>query len=48
MIARGVISQFIQIGCHYLLDIEKNTNEVKITTLSLLEQKKNFLKEKYE
>ncbi|CAG8476740.1 881_t:CDS:1 [Ambispora leptoticha] len=44
LVSRGIISQFLQPGGHFLLDLEKDTNEIKITTLSLLEQKKNFLK----
>jgi ATP-dependent Clp protease ATP-binding subunit ClpB len=44
LVARTIISRFLQPGGCFLLDIEKGTNEVKITTLSLLDQKKVFLK----
>ena len=44
LVARTIISQFLQPGGRFLLDIEKDTNEVKITTLSLLGPKTNFLK----
>ncbi|CAG8550694.1 5520_t:CDS:1 [Paraglomus occultum] len=44
VVARTIIFQFLQPGGHFLLDVEKDTNEIKITTLSLLEQRKNFLK----
>jgi len=48
LVARGIISKFLQPGINYLLDIEKETSQIKITTLSLLENNKNLLKEKYE
>lgn len=50
LIARGVVAFFLYPGGNYLLDLEKETNKIKIITLSLLETKKNFLaeKEKYE
>lgn len=44
LVARGIISRFLQPSGRFLLDIEKGTNEIKVTTLSLLEDKKNFLK----
>ncbi|CAI2161603.1 17150_t:CDS:1 [Funneliformis geosporum] len=44
LVAQQIISQFLRPGGHFLLDIEKDTNEIKITVLSLLEQKKNLLK----
>lgn len=43
LVARGIISQLLQPGGRFLLDIEKDTEEIKITTLSLLGQKKNYL-----
>jgi len=48
LVARGIISKFLQPGINYLLDIEKETSQIKITTLSLLENNKNLLKGKYE
>lgn len=48
LVARGIISKFLQPSINYLIDIEKETSQVKITTLSLLENNKNLLKEKYE
>lgn len=48
LIARGIIFQIIQTGGNYRLDMEKETGEIKITMLSLLEQRKRLLKEKYE
>jgi len=46
LIARGVIAQTLHAGGNYLLEIEKETNEIKITVLPLLEKdKKNLLKE---
>ena len=44
LVAQQIISRFLRPGGNFLLDIEKDTNEIKITVLSLLEQKKNFLK----
>ena len=44
LVARGIVSQFLYPGGNYLLDIEKETNEIKLTTLSLLESRKNLLK----
>jgi ATP-dependent Clp protease ATP-binding subunit ClpB len=47
LIARGIITHFLQVGGSYLLELEKETNEIKITVLSLLEEnKKKLLKEK--
>jgi len=43
LIARSVVSGFLQVGVRYLLDIEKGTQQIKLTTISLLEQKK-FIK----
>ncbi|CAJ0869045.1 11254_t:CDS:2 [Entrophospora sp. SA101] len=48
LVARGIISGFLRVGGNYLLGIEKETNEIKIITLSLLEKGKNLLKEKSE
>jgi ATP-dependent Clp protease ATP-binding subunit ClpB len=42
LVARTIISRFLQPGGRFLLDIEKDTDEIKITTLSLLEHKKIF------
>lgn len=46
LIARGIITQFLQVGGSYLLELEKETNEIKITVLSLLEENKKKLLEK--
>ncbi|CAI2162674.1 6818_t:CDS:1 [Funneliformis geosporum] len=48
LVARGIVSQFIHFSGNYLLDLEKETNEIKITKLASLETKKNLLKEKHE
>jgi ATP-dependent Clp protease ATP-binding subunit ClpB len=50
LVARGIVSQFIQPGGNYRLELEEGTNEIKINRLRSLEQKKNLLKlkEKYE
>ena len=45
LVARGVVSGFLQFGSRYLLDIEKGTQQIKLMTVSLLEQKKNLLNE---
>ncbi|MCE8163913.1 MAG: AAA family ATPase [Candidatus Moeniiplasma glomeromycotorum] len=48
LVARQVISQFLQKGGNYLLTLEKGSQEIKISRLHSLENKKNLLKEKYE
>jgi ATP-dependent Clp protease ATP-binding subunit ClpA len=40
LIARGIVSQYIQPGGRYRLDLEEGTNEIKITHLRSLETKK--------
>lgn len=44
LIARGVVSQFLQAAGHYLLDLENETGQIKIVSTSLLEQDKNLSK----
>jgi ATP-dependent Clp protease ATP-binding subunit ClpB len=46
LVARGVVSRFLQPGGNYQFNLETGTQEIKITTLSLLEKKKNLIKEK--
>jgi ATP-dependent Clp protease ATP-binding subunit ClpB len=43
LVARGIIAQFLKIGGNYLLELETETKDIKITTLSFLGEKKNVL-----
>ncbi|MEG7979098.1 MAG: ATP-dependent Clp protease ATP-binding subunit [Mollicutes bacterium UO1] len=48
LVARGIVSRFLHLGANYLLSLERETKEIKITLLHSLELGKNLLKEKYE
>jgi len=43
LVGQGIIAQFLRAGNNYLLELETETKEIKITTLSLLEEKKKNL-----
>jgi len=48
LVGREIVSQLLHAGGNYLFNLEKGTNEIKITSLHSLEQQKNLLKERYE